>query len=200
MLSNTKRNKKWIKKIVIIFGIVALFIRVEIVSAVTPIEPEEDWINNRRFLWQKPSEPPPAGGYPVLFVFHGRSCFAESWFFAGKGLYKGALIWGREQTKFVENALEKGYFIIAPDSTYLSFLSYKTRAWDTSTKTFNDSIDLPFIQDLLHWLEDSPAPVNMSRISCAGFSSGGFMTSRTPNSCINLMGIISGIVSLMTKY
>jgi len=166
-------------KIFIVLSLVTLFLFGEIVTAVTPIKSEVEWIHNRRFLWQKPSESPPAGGYPVLFVLHGSSCFAESWFWAGRGLYKGAFIWGKEQTKFVEKALERGYFVIAPDSTYLSFLSKKVKAWDASTTTFNESIDLPFIQDILDWLVDYPPTlVNTSRLYCAGFSSGGFMTSR----------------------
>ena len=166
-------------KIFIVLSLVALFLCGEIVTAVTPIKPEEEWIQSRRFLWQKPPELPPVGGYPVLFILHGSSCFAESWFWAGRGLYKGAFIWGRQQTKFVEKALERGYFVIASDSSYLSFLSTKVKAWDASTITFNESIDLPFIQGILDWLVDHPpTPVNISRLYCAGFSSGGFMTSR----------------------
>ena len=171
-------NKSVLRKLIVVC-IIVLFFGINIVSALKPIEPNEEWIQKRRFLWKAPSMSPPVDGYPVLLVLHGSSSFAESWFWAGRGLYLGALIWGLRQTKFVETALNRGYFVLAADSTYLSFLSDKTKTWDTSTRTFSESLDLPFIQDIFDWIEnDPPVPINASSIFCAGFSAGGFMTSR----------------------
>jgi parallel beta-helix repeat protein len=171
--------KKSILRKLMVLSMLVLFFGTNIVSAIKPMESNEEWIHRRRFLWKAPDSPPPIEGYPVLLVLHGGLSFAESWFWAGHGLYLGALIWGLRQTKFVETALKRGYFVIAPDSTYLSFLSDKTKTWDTTTQTFSDSLDLPFIQDIFDWIaNDSQVPINTSNIFCAGFSAGGFMTSR----------------------
>ncbi len=171
-------NKSVLRKLIVI-GMIVIFFGTNIVSALKPIKPNEEWIQRRRFLWKAPTLPPPVDGYPVLLVLHGALSFAESWFWAGRGLYLGALIWGLRQTKFVETALDRGYFVIAPDSTYLSFLSDKTKTWDTSTCTFSESLDLPFIQDIFDWIaNDPPVSINTNSIFCAGFSAGGFMTSR----------------------
>ncbi len=138
--------------------------------------PSEEIINGRRFLWESPDSSPPEDGYPVLFVLHGATQYAETWFWDGKGGLKGSLIWGKRQSKFVESALEQGFFIISPDSIRPYKLGPK--AWDSSTTTFNESKDLTFIQDILDWLLDPPVPINSSKIYCIGFSSGAFMTSR----------------------
>ncbi|UCD14268.1 MAG: prolyl oligopeptidase family serine peptidase [Thermoplasmatales archaeon] len=139
-------------------------------------DPHEEILNGRRFLWKAPSLPPLDDGYPVLFVLHGATQYAESWFWSGKGGLKGSFVWGKRQTNFVENALEKGFFIIAPDS--IRPYKFGPKAWDSSTMNFNESKDLPFIQDILDWLLNPPVPINSSRIFCIGFSSGAFMTSR----------------------
>jgi acetyl esterase/lipase len=39
-------------------------------------------------------------------------------------------------------------------------------------------MDLPFIQDIIQWLDNITINVNKSELFCIGFSSGGFMTSR----------------------
>ena len=131
--------------------------------------PQEEWIENRRFLWQHPPSPPPDEGYPVLFVLHGASQDAESWF-------HGCFLWTGRQSRFVEYALEKGFFIVAPDS--LRPFTPGPKAWDAFARTMNTSADLPFIQDLLLWLHTAPVNLDITRVHCIGFSSGGFMASR----------------------
>jgi len=140
------------------------------------LDPTEEIINGRRFLWISPELPAPEGGYPVLFVLHGATQYAETWFKDGKGGIKGSFIWGKRQTNFVEDALSKGFFIIAPDS--IRPLKVGPKAWDSPTSDFNQSKDLPFIKDILDWLTNSSLSINSSRLFCIGFSSGAFMTSR----------------------
>lgn len=140
------------------------------------LDPTEEIINERRFLWISPDSPAPEGGYPVLFVLHGATQYAETWFKNGKGGIQGSYIWGKRQTNFVEDALKKGFFVIAPDS--IRPLKIGPKAWDSITSDFNQSKDLPFIKDILDWLTNSSLSINSSRLFCIGFSSGAFMTSR----------------------
>jgi len=133
--------------------------------------PIEEWIQNRRFLWQYPNSPPPSTGYPVLFVLHGASQDAEAWFD-----YPQGLLWQGRQTRFVEEALLQGFCVIAPDSLYP--VTPGPKAWDVFATTLDESLDLPFFTDLLLWIHTAPVNVDCSRIYCIGFSSGGFMTSR----------------------
>lgn len=138
--------------------------------------PNEEILNGRRFLWESPDPPPPDDGYPVLLVLHGATQYAETWFLSGIGGLKSSLIWGKRQTDFVKKALEEGFFIVAPDSKRPVKIGPK--AWDYFSNNSNESIDLPFFQDIFNWLANSSLPVNPNRIYCIGFSSGGFMTSR----------------------
>lgn len=131
----------------------------------------EEWIQNRRFLWQYPNSPPPSNGYPVLFVLHGASQDAEAWF-----EYPGGLLWKGRQTRFVDDALLNGFCVIAPDSLYP--VTPGPKAWDVFATTLNQSLDLPFFADLLQWIITAPVNLDCNRVYCIGFSSGGFMTSR----------------------
>ncbi|MBU0496476.1 MAG: prolyl oligopeptidase family serine peptidase [Candidatus Thermoplasmatota archaeon] len=136
----------------------------------------EEWIENRRFLWQLPTITPPPDGYPILFILHGASQYAETWFNNGKGGLKGSYIWGTRQTEFTKQALEQGFAIIAPDS--IRPYPFGPKAWDSETQNLSESSDLRFINTILTWLHNTSLPLNLSHICCIGFSSGGFMTSR----------------------
>ena|GEM_PF-133799 len=132
--------------------------------------PTQEWMGDRSFLWEAPETPAPAGGYPVLFLLHGRFQHAQTWF---PGANRSS-----PQASFTTKALASGFFIVAPDAqTNQSILGI--RDWAYTEKTINNSIDLLFIQNILSWLEASPpAAVNLSYVSCLGFGSGGTMTSR----------------------
>ena len=131
--------------------------------------PHEENLNGRRFLWASSNSIAPEEGYPVLFAMHGGFQHADVWF-KQEGYIK-------RQSEFVTKALENGFFIIAPDSLRPDPLGRKR--WDYTAKTFDDSIDLSFIQDIIDWLNNSP-PVNVdnTRLFCIGSSGGGMMTSR----------------------
>ena len=185
-----------IKKLICYF-IVSLFLLTAVITVDSRLFRDknlgytEEWINDRRFLWECPQSVCPEGGYPILFVLHGATQYAESWFLEGNGGFKGSFIWGKRQSEFVDLALDNGFFIIAPDSSKIG----KIKAWDSKTSEFSESIDLPFFQNILNWLDDPPCPVNKSRIFCIGFSSGAFMTSRLAyyfGSQFKAVGIHSG--------
>ena len=132
--------------------------------------PTQEWIGGRQLLWEAPTPPPPAGGYPVLFLFHSRFQHAQTWFASSNG--------SSGQAAFTTKALNVGFFILAPDAETTPD-PYGIRDWSYTEKTVNDSLDLLFMQNILSWLKTSPpVAVNLSRFFCCGFSSGGTMTSR----------------------
>lgn len=167
------------KKYLIIIAIFLLISPTLLASQISTrgeIEPNEEIINGRRFLWMMPNSSPPEEGYSVLFMLHGATQYADTWFLSGKGGFKGSYIWGKRQSNFAKEALEKGFLIIAPDS--IRPFKIGPKAWDSQTEDYNQSKDLPFIQDILYWLDNSSVKINSSNIFCIGFSSGAFMTSR----------------------
>jgi len=98
--------------------------------------PHEENLNGRRFLWASPSSTAPLDGYPVLFVMHGGFQHADVWFNQERYI--------KRQSEFVTKALEKGFFIIAPDSLRPDLIGRKR--WDYTAKTFDDSVDLLFMK------------------------------------------------------
>ncbi len=124
-------------------------------------------LDKRIVLWKQPEISVPENGYPVLVLFHGASQHAFAWFI-------GLNQWSRYETMFTEKALEKGFFIIAPES--IKPIRPGPRAWDI----FNDgrdSKDIIFIENIINWLEKNDLPIDSNSIYCAGFSSGAFMCS-----------------------
>ncbi|MFW6121074.1 MAG: prolyl oligopeptidase family serine peptidase, partial [Petrotogales bacterium] len=148
--------------------------------------PHEEILNGRRFLWEAPNSSPPEEGYPVLFVMHGGTQHADVWFRQN--------LFSKRQSKFVTKALEKGFFIVAPDSERPE--PKERKRWDYTAETFNDSLDLPFIQDIINWLNDSsPINIDNSRLFCIGISGGGLMTSRIAHffgSVFKAVAVLSG--------
>ncbi len=129
--------------------------------------PNETWLDGRRVLWQQPSIPAPADGYPVILLLHGTVQHADAWF-------TGCDRWSTAQASFTRAALERGMLVVAPESRRP--LLWGPRAWDAFAATVNTSLDLPMFRDIFDWL--GTLPVNRSALYCAGFSSGAFMTSR----------------------
>ncbi len=136
---------------------------------------EED-LNNRRFLWQTPTSPPPPNGYPVLFLLHGATQYAETWFYKGEPGIKGSFTWGKRQTAFTQQALNQGYMVIAPDSQ--RHLPLGPKAWYSRIPTLAENPDLQFILNIIYWLQNQTLSINHNHLCCIGFSSGGYMTSR----------------------
>lgn len=145
------------------------------------------FLANRFFLYQKPASSSPENGYPVIFVFHGAIQHAFSWFLPINP-------WNKQQNMFVKDALEKGFFVIAPESQRPFIIG--PRAWDSFRKDISDNKDLRFIQNIIDYLNSSNLPVDMNNIFAAGFSSGGFMCSRigySLGSQFNALSVHSGV-------
>ncbi len=124
-------------------------------------------VNGRIFYYAEPVLPPPAGGYPVIMLFHGGDGYAADWIEI-KGL----------PTAMASIGLVRRYFVIAPESGISDQASGSAtdvkKRWDVSV----NSRDIPYILDIIAWLPRSGYPINIGRIFLAGISSGGAMTSR----------------------
>ncbi|HVQ00996.1 MAG TPA: prolyl oligopeptidase family serine peptidase [Candidatus Thermoplasmatota archaeon] len=149
--------------------------------------PAQVWIGDRFFLWEAPATPARTGGYLVLLLLHGRFQQAQTWFPTSNS--------SPSQADFTTKALRDGFFIVAPDAR-TNKTTRSLRDWGYTEKTLNDSVDLLFIQDILSWLETTPpVAVNMSRLCCLGFGSGGTMASRIGHwftSRVKALGVCSG--------
>ena len=132
--------------------------------------PEFFILNQRLILYQKPDTLPPENGYPVLFLLHGASQYPFSWFFPFN-------FWSIEQTRFSEKALDAGFFIVSPSSGRP--IRPGPHAWSSFIENVNESLDLQLFISLFDWLENEDTfHLDLNHVFCAGFSSGGFMTSR----------------------
>jgi len=164
----------------IIVGIVLLFILLSYNPVINSESTDIDYINiyyisgfhltvlnNRILFWEQPECLVPDKGYPVLFLFHGASQHAFSWFI-------GLNQWSKSQTIFTKKAIEKGFFIITAES--LKPIRPGPRAWDIFNNG-SDSKDFGYIENMIEWLENSDLPIDINRLYCAGFSSGAFTCS-----------------------
>jgi len=131
--------------------------------------PQLHILNGRIILYESPKTLPSEDGFPVLFVLHGASQYPFAWFFPLNP-------WSYQQSLFVEKALESGFFVIAPSSGRP--MRPGPHAWSSFIADTNESEDLQLFQSLFNWLEEKNSMLDLDNVYCAGFSSGGFMTSR----------------------
>src|SRR6056297_625334 len=160
----------------LIFSIEASYFRTTRYSHESIVEkkslsrPELFILSQRLILYEKPHSPPPELGYPVLFLLHGASQYPFSWFFPFNS-------WSIQQSRFSEKAIDAGFFIVAPSSGRP--INPGPHAWSSFIDDVNESEDLKLFNTLFNWLEnDVYFPIDLDHVFCAGFSSGGFMTSR----------------------
>ncbi len=146
-------------------------------------------VNGRIFYYAEPVLPPPAGGYPVVMLFHGGDGYAADWIEI-MGLPNAMTSIG----------LARRYFVIAPESGVSDQASGSAtdvkKRWDSSV----NSGDIPYILDIISWLPRSGYPVNPGRIFLAGISSGGAMTSRMCQSAPFLFKRVVIVASMNPNY
>jgi len=161
-------------------------------NALSPLAENENIhsavVNGRIFYYAHPVLPP-AGGYPVVMIFHGGDGYAKDWL-----EFEGFL------TNVCLMAINRGYMIIAPesgisDSPSGSFTDVKKR-WDTSLNTK----DVPYIMDIFTWLPGSGKIVNMNRIFAVGISSGGAIISRFCQTLPNMYNRVVIVSSVNPNY
>lgn len=126
-------------------------------------------MNQRLILYQQPLSSKPNEGYPVLFLLHGASQYPFAWFIPIN-------LWNYHQSVFREKVLESGFFVIAPSSGRPMKLG--PHAWSSFISEIADSKDLQLFSSLFQWMQNQSDLLNLNQVYCAGFSSGGFMTSR----------------------
>lgn len=126
-------------------------------------------MNQRIVLFQQPPSSKPNEGYLVLFLLHGASQYPFAWFFPIN-------LWNYHQSLFQKNALASGFFIIAPSSGRP--MTPGPHAWSSYISNISDSKDLQLFSNLFQWMHNQTDLFNLNQVYCAGFSSGGFMTSR----------------------
>lgn len=147
-------------------------------------------VNGRVFYIAQPSTPPPPGGYPVVFCFHGGDGSGRMWLdLSGFGL-----------SGFGNTALARGYFVVAPDAGISddpsgSYNDVKKR-WDTAIA----SGDIPYVLDIINWLAASGYDVNMDRLFGVGISSGGAMISRLSQNVPFMFRRVTIVASLNPSY
>lgn len=125
----------------------------------------------RRVYWARPSEPAPAQGYPAVILYQGSFLSpAGSW---NVDVARSRPYGVYNQVQLVAELVEAGYVVIQPEAEGGNF-------WSTNTGgNFEKSADGVFVPLLLRKVEQGAfGPVDLSRLYAAGFSSGGYMTSR----------------------
>ena len=129
--------------------------------------------NNRFIVYKKPDISSFENGFPVVFLFHGATQHAFSWFL---GLNK----WNRAQVSFTKCVLDNGFFVVSFES--LKPIKPGPRAWDAFEKNDGLNSDILFVKQVINWLKNSSLLVDVNSIFCAGFSSGAFFCSRLSQS------------------
>ncbi|MDG9978992.1 extracellular medium-chain-length polyhydroxyalkanoate depolymerase [Ectopseudomonas oleovorans] len=126
----------------------------------------------RRVVYQVPSGTPPAGGWPVVLLYHG-SLTKVSNFVYNSDMPFG----GYYQGKLVQGLLDHGYAVLAPNALTAA------EAWETNADAFannySQSNDYLFFNNLFASIaKGSFGPLNSQRQYAAGISSGGYNSSR----------------------
>ena len=145
-----------------------------------------EFIEERFFLWSQPKIIAPENGYPVIFLLHGASQHAFSWF-----IYLNS--WNENQISFTEQALKEGYFIISLESHRPIWPG--PRAWDIFNNNYSENNDFQYIFNVISWIETRTLNIDSNNLFCAGFSSGAFMCSKlaiTFDYIFNAIAINSG--------
>jgi len=132
-------------------------------------------IDLRQVQYQTPLGAPPAGGWPVVIMFHAS-------FFGGEGTWSASLLdplnaFGRyAQTTIVERLLDAGFAVLTPNAL-------AEWAWDTNLPPFSTvwqlAPDNQYMLDIFAAIDRGDfGPLSTTRWYAAGLSSGGYMTSR----------------------
>ncbi len=127
----------------------------------------------RQFILVKPSAPPPASGYPVVFMFHGSSGDGEKFY---------------NNSGWKEKGEREGFVTIFPSSLEYCFLNDSGR--QTSTTRWNNGEseeekcpgvelkdDVHFVRRIIDTAA-SMLSIDRTRIYASGFSNGAVFTSK----------------------
>jgi poly(3-hydroxyoctanoate) depolymerase len=124
--------------------------------------------------WQVPGGQPPIAGWPAVLLFQGS--FLPAGHFWSTFLEAPFGIW--HQVLLVESLLSSGFAVITPEAHFEG-----GTYWDTNIPPYSllweTAPDHYFMLDILAHLKlGGFGPIDPARLYAAGFSSGGYMTSR----------------------
>lgn len=129
---------------------------------------------HRSVHFQLPLGEPPVAGWPVALLFQGSFYPASRTWAADRGGPFGAWY----QTETVEALLDAGWAVITPDTQGSGHTFWNTNVVPWSLD-WESAPDHALMQTLLAELEAGTfGPLDPQRLSAAGISSGGYMTSR----------------------
>ena len=126
----------------------------------------------REFILAVPTTPPPPGGYPIVFMFHGTSQGGELFF---------------NESQWKEKGEAENFLTVFP--TALRYCLYDNGVQRTTTKWHNGELDdsacagqvlrsdMNFVRAMLDTIE-SMYPIDHSRIFASGFSNGASFASK----------------------
>lgn len=132
-----------------------------------PIKQEVS-IGERSFIFSKRT----STKSPVIIALHGSLGNSSLWFEK------------KHYGLFVEQALERGYVIIAPDSS--DPLCEGVKQWDYT----ENSSDLPFFKQIFEWIE-LREDLDSKEVYVVGISMGGFMASRLAHEYPDKIGALA---------
>lgn len=124
----------------------------------------------REVYWERPTTPPPAGGYPVVVMYQGSfGSPSLTWTEVAASTPFG----GYHQARLQAQLLDHGFVVVAP-------VALGGVAWQTNTRLiWSATNDSEFVTELLAaFTRGDFGPIDTTRQYATGISSGGYMTSR----------------------
>lgn len=140
-------------------------------------------INGRNVYYQVPQGRRPHHGWPTMLIFHGWNLWAESSWNASKDDCMGLM----NKAELVRQLLLAGYAVVTPNA-FWNDSTQEGGYWYSNIDPYNRSHE----SDLALWNASSPDhavmmkifeqmptwDMDIGKLHCAGFSSGGYMASR----------------------
>merc|ERR1712107_975265 len=137
----------------------------------------------RQVFFQTPLTPPPATGYPVVFLFQGSFAHASLFWSADKkGLDK--VFDAYAQTEVVKSLLDAGFVVLTPDAPEGLFWQTNIPPYDVDWKGCSDD---RFMLEMFDHIQNETTfgRCDFSHLFASGISSGGYMTSRVAVSLVD---------------
>lgn len=124
--------------------------------------------------WQIPQGSQPDDGWPVAILFQGAFSSAQFNWDARPGDAYG----GYHQVRTIEKLLQAGFAVLTPEALVEGSTYWQTNVPPYAT-AWQTSADHQLMLDIFAGIEDGTfGPLNPDQMYAAGFSSGGYMTSR----------------------
>jgi poly(3-hydroxyoctanoate) depolymerase len=147
----------------------------------------------------RPDHFSPKKKYPILIYFHGTDHPVDmnQPIDAPFGLHY--------ESQFIQKMTEAGYFVVAPKANLLfPYTFFGARAWEANiapySYDFSGTRDFALVKQLFEHLDSiTGAQISTERIFLAGFSSGGYMSSRIANEPF-FANKIAGIIVHSASY